>query len=361
MDPLAVRDTRTGATANPGMNGPQAVVAGLVGATVASIGVIGAVVSFDTIRRAVEPSFGHLAPMAPVGVDLGILTFAALDLLLAWRQRRLWWLRLVPWTLIATTIYLNVAHPAAAGDPVGAVAHAVLPGLWAVAVEVTAHVIRHWAGVAVTPEAQRATGRMDRIRFSRWLLAPVSTLQIRRLMILWEERSYAAALDRWIMWRRAKAALVSRHGLIRWRWRAPYQKRLDLRLARLSPAAASGNLNSDHPHARRSPTASTDAGRRTTAGRRSGARATDTGSRRGRSVEELLPIARPIYAAILAAGETPVRDILRERLNETDIELSNDKLAELVKGLKANGTRAAAGAVAPPRRDHADLGEAVPI
>ena len=55
------------------------------------------------------------------------------------------WLRLVPWGLVATTIYLNVAGE---HDPVAAVAHGVLPGLWVIAVEAGSHVVRNRVGLA---------------------------------------------------------------------------------------------------------------------------------------------------------------------------------------------------------------------
>jgi len=96
-------------------------------------------------------------------VDLGIAVFSALDIVLARLDLRPRWVRLVPWTLTAATVYLNV-HRAAHRFRPGR--HAVFPALWVIAVEVAAHVVRIRGRLA-------AGTAMDRIRPSRWLLAPV--------------------------------------------------------------------------------------------------------------------------------------------------------------------------------------------
>ena len=56
--------------------------AGAVVGLVVVLGVIGAVNSFRAVADAVAPSFGGLAWTVPVGVDVGIAVFTALDLLL---------------------------------------------------------------------------------------------------------------------------------------------------------------------------------------------------------------------------------------------------------------------------------------
>src|SRR4029453_3006271 len=140
-------------------------------------------------------------------------------------------LRLVPWALVATTIYLNVAGE---HDPVAAVAHGVLPGLWVVAREAGSHVIRRHVGLT----GRESVERMDRVRWSRWLLAPVSTLQLWRRMVLWETRSYSDALRRERDRVLACTDLQGRGGRWAWRWRAPRRARVLYRLGELVPAAA---------------------------------------------------------------------------------------------------------------------------
>jgi hypothetical protein len=184
-------------------------VTGAVAAGVGALGLIGFVNSFAAVRDAAEESFGRLAWTVPTGIDLGIAVFSALDIVLARLDMRLPWLRLVPWSLTAATVYLNLAH---AEDGFAMVAHIAGPALWVIAVEVGAHVARVRAGLA-------SGRRMDRIRASRWLLAPVPTLGLWRRMVLWEIRSYPAALARERDRVLALTALQDAHGRWAWRWR----------------------------------------------------------------------------------------------------------------------------------------------
>src|SRR5262245_19547759 len=209
----------------------ERVAGGVVVALVVLLGVIGAVNSFRAVAEAVEPSFGGLAWTVPIGVDVGIAVFTALDLLLARVGMRMSWLRLVPWVLVATTIYLNVAGE---HDPVAAVAHGVLPGLWVIAVEAGSHVVRTHVGLTGPARVER----MDRVRWSRWLLAPTSTLRLWRRMVLWETASYPEALGRERDRVLARPELQERWGSVVWRWRAPRKERALYRLGALAPATA---------------------------------------------------------------------------------------------------------------------------
>jgi hypothetical protein len=83
-------------------------------------------------------------------------------------------------------VYLNVAGQ---NTMFGRIAHGVFPALWVLAVEAGAHVI--------LVRARLAGGKaMDRIRVSRWLLAPLRTAGLWRRMVLWEVRSYPLARAR---------------------------------------------------------------------------------------------------------------------------------------------------------------------
>jgi hypothetical protein len=198
-------------------------VAGLVGV----LGVVGFGVSANHVAAAVEPSFGRAAWTVPFGVDVGIAAFTGLDLLMARMDVRSRWLRLVPWALIAVTVYLNVA-----GEPtmLGRVAHAVLPLTWVIAVEAGAHVLRTWAGIHTSSE------RMDRVRRSRWVLAPVATVKLWRRMVLWEIRSYPEALQRERDRVLALCDLQDNYGRA-WRWKADRRQRALYRLGELAPAS----------------------------------------------------------------------------------------------------------------------------
>ena len=192
----------------------------------AALGLLGFVNSFRAVARAAQASFGELAPTVPLGIDLAIAVFSAMDIVLARLDMRPRWVRLVPWSLTAVTIYLN-----AAGQPAwfGRVAHAVFPALWVVAVSLAAHVIR--------VRAQLTAGTaIDRIRVSRWLLAPLRTALLWRRMVLWEIRSYPDALARERARLLALTGLQDTYGALAWRWRAPRRVRTLYRLGELSPA-----------------------------------------------------------------------------------------------------------------------------
>jgi hypothetical protein len=193
---------------------------------VAALGVLGFVNSFRAVSQAAAASFGRLAPTVPLGIDLAIAVFSAMDLVLARLDMRPRWVRLVPWTLTGATVYLNVAGQ---HTWFGRIAHAVFPALWVLAVSLAAHVIR------IRAQLEAGTG-MDRIRPSRWLLAPVSTARLWRRMVLWEIRSYPAALDRERTRLLALTDLQDAYGVLAWRWNAPRRTRALYRLGELAPA-----------------------------------------------------------------------------------------------------------------------------
>jgi len=192
----------------------------------AALGLLGFVNSFRAVARAAQASFGELAPTVPLGIDLAIAVFSAMDIVLARLDMRPRWVRLVPWSLTAVTIYLNAADQPAW---FGRVAHAVFPALWVVAVSLAAHVIR--------VRAQLTAGTaIDRIRVSRWLLAPLRTALLSRRMVLWEIRSYPDALARERARLLALTCLQDSYGVLAWRWRAPRRVRTLYRLGELSGA-----------------------------------------------------------------------------------------------------------------------------
>jgi hypothetical protein len=197
-----------------------------VGAATGGLALIGFANSFAAVSRAAEPSFGGLAVTVPLGIDLGIAVFAALDIVLARLDMRPKWVRLIPWALTLATVYLNVAGQ---HSWFARIAHAVFPCLWVLAVEAGVHVIRVRAGLA-------SGTAMDRIRRSRWLLAPLSSFGLWRRMVLWEIRSYPDALARERARVLARTELADAYGW-RWRWTAPRRTRALYRLGQ-HPATA---------------------------------------------------------------------------------------------------------------------------
>jgi hypothetical protein len=181
---------------------------------VSVLGVIGAYLSFFTVRDSdVGRSFGPNAWALPVLIDVGILAFTALDLRMTAQQARSGAVRLFPWFLNGTTVYLNaVEQPTWAGR----IAHGAPPILWIAAVEAAAMMVhRHVAGPKVTP---------DRVPVALWLLAPGPTLLFWRRMRKQGITSYAQAWERDKHRRLVRARLRREFGRWAWRWSAPEEQ-----------------------------------------------------------------------------------------------------------------------------------------
>lgn len=210
----------------PPLTKPEVGLAGLGALAAAGVGALGLVASLDAVSSAAA-RWGFGEPwMLPVGIDVAIPVFTVANLLLIRMDMALAWVRFVPWVLTLVTCGLNIA----AGHGLWAkVAHGTMPLLWVVFSEIGAHVYAVRIGAA--------TGRrMEKVRFSRWMLAPLSTFALWRRMTLWEITSYSEALKRERERQLARARLRERHGR-RWRSMTPRPERVLLRLGELAPAS----------------------------------------------------------------------------------------------------------------------------
>ncbi|MHA5052071.1 DUF2637 domain-containing protein [Streptomyces sp. SD15] len=217
--------TETARPTVPPLTKPEMGLAGLGALAAAGVGALGLIASFDAVSSAAA-RWGFGAPwMLPVGIDVAIPVFTVANLLLIRMDMALAWVRFVPWALTLVTCGLNVA----AGHSLWAkVAHGTMPLLWVVFSEIGAHVYAVRIGAA--------TGRrMEKVRFSRWMLAPLSTFALWRRMTLWEITSYSEALKRERERQLARARLRERHGR-RWRSKTPRPERVLLKLGELAPA-----------------------------------------------------------------------------------------------------------------------------
>jgi hypothetical protein len=209
----------------PPLTRPEMVLAGVGALGAAGVGALGLISSFDAVSAAAA-SWGFSAPwMLPVGIDVSIPVFTVANLLLIRMDMALAWVRFVPWVLTLITCGLNIA----AGHSLSAkVAHGTMPLLWVVFSEIGAHVYAVRIGAA--------TGRrMEKIRFSRWLLAFPSTFALWRRMTLWEITSYSEALTREKERQLARADLRETYGR-KWRTKTPRRERVMLRMGDLAPA-----------------------------------------------------------------------------------------------------------------------------
>ncbi|MBX9364874.1 DUF2637 domain-containing protein [Streptomyces sp. WAC04114] len=199
-------------------------LAGVGALAAAGVGALGLISSFDAVSAAAA-RWGFGEPwMLPVGIDVAIPVFTVANLLLIRMDMALAWVRFVPWVLTLVTCGLNVA----AGHGLWAkVAHGTMPLLWVVFSEIGAHIYAVRIGAA--------TGRrMEKIRFSRWLLAFPSTFALWRRMTLWEVTSYTEALAREKERQLARADLRERYGR-KWRSKTPRRERVMLRMGDLAP------------------------------------------------------------------------------------------------------------------------------
>ncbi|UUN27665.1 DUF2637 domain-containing protein [Streptomyces sp. FIT100] len=210
----------------PPLTNPEMGLAGVGALAAAGVGALGLISSFDAVSEAAA-RWGFSSPwMLPVGIDVAIPVFTVANLLLIRMDMALAWVRFVPWALTLVTCGLNVA----AGHGVWAkVAHGTMPLLWVVFSEIGAHIYAVRIGAA--------TGRrMDKIRFTRWLLAFPSTFALWRRMTLWELTSYTEALAREKERQLARAELREVYGR-RWRKHTPHRTRVLLKLGDFAPAA----------------------------------------------------------------------------------------------------------------------------
>ncbi|WP_345549329.1 DUF2637 domain-containing protein [Streptomyces lannensis] len=209
-------------------------LAGVGALAAAGVGALGLISSFDAVSLAAA-RWGFGEPwMLPVGIDTAIPVFTVANLLLIRMDMALAWVRFVPWVLTLVTCGLNVA----AGDGMWAkVAHGTMPLLWVVFSEIGAHIYAVRIGAA--------TGRrMEKIRFSRWLLAPLSTFALWRRMTLWEVTSYSTALGMERERLLARADLHERYGR-GWRRKTPRRERVMLRMGELAPATGPAPVATD--------------------------------------------------------------------------------------------------------------------
>ncbi|MEV7140184.1 DUF2637 domain-containing protein [Streptomyces tauricus] len=208
----------------PPLTRPELGLAGTGALAAAGVGALGLISSFAAVSEAAA-RWGFTSPwMLPVGIDVAIPVFTVANLLLIRMDMALAWVRFVPWVLTLITCGLNVA---AGHDAWAKVAHGTMPLLWVVFSEIGAHIYAVRIGAA--------TGRrMEKIRFSRWLLAFPSTFALWRRMTLWEITSYSEALAREKERQLARADLRETYGRA-WRTKTPRRERVMLRMGALTP------------------------------------------------------------------------------------------------------------------------------
>lgn len=230
----------TRAAAPPALSSREKAMLGVVIPAGGGVGGLGLASSFDSVSKAAG-RWGFTEPwMLPVGIDLAIPVFTAANLLLIRLGMPLAWVRFVPWGLTLVTCWLNVAAGASASAKI---AHGSMPLLWVVLGEIAAHVYAVRIGVA--------TGaRMERIRYSRWLFSPFTTLLLWRRMVLWETTDYREALALEKQRLMVRAELREAYGRS-WRRSAPRRDLVLLKLGELAPEGVLPPSDTEEPQPRR--------------------------------------------------------------------------------------------------------------
>ena len=169
------------------------------------LAVLGGIGSYSAVRaEAIQHSFRPSAAWTvPAGIDTAIIALVLADLLFTSMEMEMPVLQVAATILSATTVWLNIE--AGRGDVVASGMHAVMPSLLILWTKGVRQAIRRATGIA------SGTVR-DKIPRMRWVLAPRSTVVLWRFMILWQEVSYARALDAERRRRHGLALLRARFG-----------------------------------------------------------------------------------------------------------------------------------------------------
>lgn len=162
---------------------PQKFAATAVALAALALALTGLYLSFNNVASFAHEQLGFHSKeegqLLIIGIDLGILTLIAVDLLLAWLGRPVMWIRYPVWLLTSATIALNSASAAPKSgewkvlDYVAVAAHGIVPILFIAIVEIGRYVIDQ----VVRPDQVRTS-----IPLVRWLLAPWPTAKIYRQM-----------------------------------------------------------------------------------------------------------------------------------------------------------------------------------
>jgi hypothetical protein len=190
-----------------------------IGVAVTIIAAVAFALSFLSVMRAMQPFFGAASWAVPILLDVAIAALTLISIGLELNELSGRGARLFSRVLVGYTIWANAqdAHTWA-----GRGAHCLPPIVFVGMVTIVEGAVRRLVGLS-------SETRMDKVRTSRWLLAPASTFRLWRRMRLWEITSYKTAVDRAQQQSASRALLREWHGKS-WRRSAPRAERLAVRL-----------------------------------------------------------------------------------------------------------------------------------
>lgn len=195
---------------------------GIVAASAIIVAGLGFAGSYRAVEHLAEAKgFGWYSYGFPVGVDAGIVSILALDLVLTGLRMPFAPLRPAAWFLTAATISFNasISWP----DPIAVGMHAVTPALFVIVVEAARHAVGRIADIT-------AEKHIESPPIMRWLLSPIPTYRIWRRMRLWNLRSYTEVIEQQKQLKIYRARLRKQYGR-KWRSQAPADRLLVFTLA----------------------------------------------------------------------------------------------------------------------------------
>jgi hypothetical protein len=175
-------------------------IALLLGTAVAAMGYV---TSFSNLSKWAQAHHYSIPAALPIGLDIGIPALLILDSL---RPSR--YLRWSAWALSALTVAGNAAVTPGA-SVLDRALHGVMPAVAILFFEALRH-------LRVDQSKDKTRAELDRIRRSRYVVAPVRTIRLRVRMIAWEVTSYTEALrlESTILY--ARAVLIAEYGKRSW-------------------------------------------------------------------------------------------------------------------------------------------------
>ena len=202
---------------------------GVVAASAIIVAGLGFAGSYRAVEHLAEAKgFGWYSYGFPIGVDAGIVSILALDLVLTGLRIPFTPLRPAAWFLTAATISFNAS--VAWGDPIAVGMHAVTPALFVIVVEAARHAVGRIADIT-------AEKHIESPPIIRWLLSPVPTCRIWRRMRLWNLRSYTEVIEQQKQIKIYRARLRKQHGR-KWRSQAPADQLLVFALAQFGTSVS---------------------------------------------------------------------------------------------------------------------------
>jgi hypothetical protein len=197
----------------------QVLAVALVGMSAIGLAVYGGMTSYISVRDMAIAHNVPLAKLTPVGIDGGLLTVIAFDIVLTWIGKPLSAVRWLARIFSLGTIGANMLS--GWPDPIAVGLHITPSVLLVIVVEGVREVLlSKYKDEKKARKARPASEEIEPIPLLRWLLAPFRTFSLWRRMVLWHVPSYKTAIDLELRRRQAVVRLRAHFG-DEWRKKAP--------------------------------------------------------------------------------------------------------------------------------------------